>query len=179
MACRQNHRVTLPPHPDLSAPVTEPDPPVIEPNTEPDTEPAPDAEPAPDTEPEPAPVPLPEPAGEPWPVLPDEPLTTARYARRRRPVLPETAPDPDVWAALLWPWLTAAQRCGPPAAALARILCSRVDARDLTVDTERRFGCADCVYARVLSHLTEAGLLVPANPGRHRIVLPGPGDDAE
>jgi hypothetical protein len=151
--------VNLPLHPNLSEPIephyppdepAEPDPP--EP-TEPDTEPEP-------AEPEPVPTPV-----------PDELPVTARY-RRPRPALPETAPDPDVWAAVLWPWLTAAQRCGAPAAALARVLCSRVDGRDLTVHTERRFGCADCTYARVLGHLIEAGLLVPANPGRHRIVLP-------
>ena len=143
---------------------------MIEPNTEPDTEPEPDAEPepAPDAEPEPAPVPVPD--NEPWP--PPDRLSTVRYPRRRRPVLPEPAPDPDTWAAVLWPWLTAAQRCGAPARALARVLASQVDAHDLTVDTERRCGCAAVPYARVLSHLVEAGLLVPANPGRHRIVLP-------
>jgi hypothetical protein len=165
--------VNLPLHPNLSEPddpqriAPLPDPP------EPDTEPEPDAEPEAAPEPDAAPDPVPVPAGEPWP--PPDRLSTARY-RRPRPALPETAPDPDVWAALLWPWLTHAGRCGPAVAALARVLASRVDARDLTVHTERRFGCADCVYARVLSHLVEAGLLVPANPGRHRIVLPAMGD---
>lgn len=39
-------------------------------------------------------------------------------------------------AALIWPWLALAEQCPRPAPALARILASRIDASDLTVNTE-------------------------------------------
>lgn len=105
-----------------------------------------------------------------------------RFRPRHPDPLPEAAPDSDTWAALLWPWLDAAERLGVPRPALllARALTGRVDARDGTVSTEReiRPGApmpgTPFTRRRALITLVEAGLLVPASPGRHRLVVPPP-----
>jgi hypothetical protein len=106
-----------------------------------------------------------------------------RFVRRGpRDPLPEAAPGPDDWSRLLWPWLDAVERLGipRPAAALAVVLAGRVDIRDDTVNTEREIrpgaplpGTA-FTQRRALITLVEAGLLVPASPGRHRLVVPPP-----
>lgn len=118
------------------------------------------------------------------PVRPSGPVTDRpeRFHphRPRRPPLPEAAPDADDWTRLLWPWLDAVERLGipRPAALLAAALTERVDARDDTVDTEReiRPGAplpgTPFTQRRALITLVEAGLLVPASPGRHRLVVP-------
>lgn len=105
-----------------------------------------------------------------------------RFHPRHPAPLPETAAGADDWARLLWPWLDAVERLGlpRPAAQLARALTERVDARDDTVDTEReiRPGAplpgTPFTQRRALITLVEAGLLVPASPGRHRLVVPPP-----
>jgi hypothetical protein len=81
-------------------------------------------------------------------------------------------PGPDTWAALLWPWCDRVDVELPRAAVVARSLAYAVDGRDDTVDTERvRVGTTEAHRAAV-DELTTAGLLEPANPGRHRVVLP-------
>ena len=103
-----------------------------------------------------------------------------RFRPRHPDPLPEAAPDADDWHRLLWPWLDAAERLGVPrhALLLARALTGRVDARDGTVSTEReiRPGAplpgTPFTQRRALITLVEAGLLVPASPGRHRLVVP-------
>ena len=80
----------------------------------------------------------------------------------------------------MWPWLDAVDRLGipRPARVLAQALAGRIDARDGTVDTERasrpgsRLPGTAFTQRRALATLVEAGLLVPASPGRHRLVLP-------
>jgi hypothetical protein len=103
-----------------------------------------------------------------------------RFRPRRSSPLPESAPNVDDWAALLWPWLDAVDRLGipRPARVLAQALAGRIDARDGTVDTERasrpgsRLPGTAFTQRRALATLVEAGLLAPASPGRHRLVLP-------
>ena len=117
---------------------------------------------------------------EPSAVVPD-PAPPDRFHPRHHPApLPEAAAGPDDWTRLLWPWLDAAERLGVPhhALVLARALTGRVDARDDTVSTEReiRPGAplpgTPFTQRRALITLVEAGLLVPASPGRHRLVVP-------
>jgi len=88
--------------------------------------------------------------------------------------LPESLPDHDTWAALLWPWLDRIDKIRPQCAVVARSLAYAVDGRDNTVDTERvRPGVRSPEAQRaVVDELTGLGLLEPANPGRHRVVLP-------
>lgn len=88
--------------------------------------------------------------------------------------LPETLPDHDTWAALLWPWLDRIDVQLPHAAVVARSLAYRVDGRDNTVDTDRVRVGTPAVHRRVVDELAAVGLLEPANPGRHRVVLPDP-----
>jgi hypothetical protein len=105
-----------------------------------------------------------------------------RFRPRRHPPLPEAAADADDWTRLLWPWLDAVERLGipRPAALLAAALTERMDARDDTVDTEREIAPGaplpgtQFTQRRALITLVEAGLLVPASPGRHRLVMPPP-----
>lgn len=106
-----------------------------------------------------------------------------RFRPRYHDPLPEAAASADDWTRLLWPWLDAVERLGipRPAATLAAALTERVDTRDDTVDTEReiRPGAplpgTPFTQRRALITLVEAGLLVPASPGRHRLVLPPSG----
>jgi hypothetical protein len=121
-------------------------------------------------------------------VPPSEPVCDRRgndrFVRRCSPfALPEAGPGADDWARLLWPWLDAVERLGipRPAAALARLLAPLVDVRDGTVNTERvRAGTlvpgtgTRFTQRRALATLVDAGLLVPASPGRHRLVVPPP-----
>ena len=98
-------------------------------------------------------------------------------AGRRNHPLPEAAPSPDDWARLLWPWLDAAERMPRPCLLLARELAARMDGTDRTVDTEAvRPGVVypgtRFTQRRALATLIEYGMLVAANPGRHRITLP-------
>lgn len=88
--------------------------------------------------------------------------------------LPETLPDHDTWAALLWPWLDRIDVEVPGCAVVARALAYGVDGRDGTVDTERlRHGITSIERQRAaVDELLTAGLLEPAHPGRHRVVLP-------
>ena len=96
-----------------------------------------------------------------------------RLPRPARP-LPEALPDHDTWAALLWPWLDRIDREVPQCAVVARSLAYAVDGRDGTVDTEQvRVGSPE-VHRRVVDELAAVGLLEPAHPGRHRVVLPAP-----
>ena len=104
------------------------------------------------------------------------------------PVTPTRCPrplrTPTTGTRLLWPWLDAVERLGVPrhALLLARALTGRVDARDGTVSTEReiRPGAplpgTQFTQRRALITLVEAGLLVPASPGRHRLVVPPSAD---
>lgn len=94
--------------------------------------------------------------------------------RTARAVLPETLPDHDTWAALLWPWLDRIDVELPHCAVVARSLAYRVDGRDNTVDTERVRVGTPAVHRRVVDELTAVGLLDAAHPGRHRVVLPPP-----
>jgi hypothetical protein len=81
--------------------------------------------------------------------------------------------DPDVWAAHLWPWLSAAHRCAPRyAAAMARILVTRVDTRDLTVDLGADYGLTAHTRTKAVARLIAAGLLAPTSNGRARLTLP-------
>ena len=88
-------------------------------------------------------------------------------SHRPRPPLPETHPDPEFVAR----WLACA-------AALqldrtARLLADRVDGRDLTVDTSSTpVGRSPYMHGRSIAIMVRAGLLEPAHPGRHRLVLP-------
>jgi hypothetical protein len=88
--------------------------------------------------------------------------------------LPETIPDHQTWHDLLWPWLDRIDGIRPHCAVVARSLAYAVDGRDHTVDTERvRPGVSTPAAQRaVVDELTGLGLLEPANPGRHRVVLP-------
>lgn len=97
-----------------------------------------------------------------------------RFRPRRGHPLPEAAPDADLWARVLWPWLTAVERCPRPALLLARAITGQLDARDLTVDVARvPIAATDFTRARALAVLVEAALLAPADNGRHRLVVPG------
>jgi hypothetical protein len=92
----------------------------------------------------------------------------ARYA----PPLPEALPDADAWHGLLWPWLDRIDEIRPGCAVVARSLAYAVDGRDNTVDTDRvRIGTRRA-QREVIDELCGLGLLEPANPGRHRVVLP-------
>lgn len=86
--------------------------------------------------------------------------------------LPETLPDHDTWAALLWPWLDRIDVELPQCAVVARSLAYHVDGRDSTVDTDRVRVGTPAVHRRAVDELRAVGLLEPANPGRHRVVLP-------
>jgi hypothetical protein len=86
--------------------------------------------------------------------------------------LPESLPDHDTWAALLWPWLDRIDEVKPGCAVVARSLAYAVDGRDNTVDTERVRVGTRRVQREVVDDLCSLGLLEPANPGRHRVVLP-------
>ena len=88
--------------------------------------------------------------------------------------LPETLPGPDAWNALLWPWCDRVDAELPHCAVVARSLAYAVDGRDGTVDTERVRVGTPGVHRRVVDELAAVGLLEPANPGRHRVVLPAP-----
>ena len=94
----------------------------------------------------------------------------------RQPVhpLPETLPGPDAWSALLWPWCDRVDAELPHCAVVARSLAYAVDGRDGTVDTERVRVGTPGVHRRVVDELAAVGLLEPAHPGRHRVVLPEP-----
>jgi hypothetical protein len=92
----------------------------------------------------------------------------ARYA----PPLPEALPDADAWAGLLWPWLDRIDEVRPGCAVVARSLAYAVDGRDDTVDTERVRVGTRARQAEVVDELCDLGLLEPAHPGRHRVVLP-------
>ena len=94
-----------------------------------------------------------------------------RLPRPARP-LPEALPDPDTWAALLWPWLDRIDLELPQCAVVARWLAYAVDGRDGTVDTEQVRVGTPGVHRRVVDELAAVGLLEPAHPGRHRVVLP-------
>lgn len=92
--------------------------------------------------------------------------------RYPRMPLPETLPDHDTWATLLWPWLDRIDIEHSTCAVVARNLAYAVDGRDNTVDTERvRYGTPEA-QARAVDELTACGLLEPAHPGRHRVLLP-------
>ena len=93
--------------------------------------------------------------------------------RHARP-LPETLPDHDTWAALLWPWLDRIDAELPRCAVVARSLAYAVDGRDDTVDTERVRVGSPGQHRRVVDELAAVGLLERAHPGRHRVVLPEP-----
>lgn len=86
--------------------------------------------------------------------------------------LPETLPDHDTWAALLWPWLDRIDVELPHCAVVARSLAYHVDGRDETVDTDRVRVGSRGNHRRAVDELAAIGLLEPANPGRHRVVLP-------
>jgi hypothetical protein len=82
--------------------------------------------------------------------------------------------DLDVWAQVIWPWLTAVDRACPSwGRAMARILLTSVRP-DLTVDVGRRYGMTEWTTTRALARLCAAGLLAPLReePTRARIVLP-------
>jgi hypothetical protein len=82
-------------------------------------------------------------------------------------------PDHETWAALLWPWLDRIDEVRPGCAIVARSLAYAVDGRDRTVDTERvRPGVTPARQRAAVDELCSLGLLEPANPGRHRVVLP-------
>jgi hypothetical protein len=92
--------------------------------------------------------------------------------RHTHPALPEAFPQHDTWAALLWPWLDRIDIELPRCAVVARSLAYALDDRDGTVDTERvRTGTPER-HRQVVDELSAVGLLEPANPGRHRVVLP-------
>jgi hypothetical protein len=94
--------------------------------------------------------------------------------RHTRSALPEAFPHHDTWAALLWPWLDRIDAELPGCAVVARSLAYALDDRDGTVDTERvRPGVRSSEVQRAaVDELSAVGLLEPANPGRHRVVLP-------
>jgi hypothetical protein len=94
--------------------------------------------------------------------------------RHAHPALPEAFPHHDTWAALLWPWLDRIDAELPGCAVVARTLAYALDDRDHTVDTERvRPGVRSAEAQRLaVDELAAVGLLEPANPGRHRVVLP-------
>jgi hypothetical protein len=97
-------------------------------------------------------------------------MRLARYS----PPLPETIPDADTWAGLLWPWLDRIDTERPHCAVVARNLAYGVDGRDRTVDTTRSRVATRHDLARVVAELVDHGMLEPASPGRHRVVLPEP-----
>jgi len=94
--------------------------------------------------------------------------------RHTRSALPEAFPHHDTWAALLWPWLDRIDAEVPGCAVVARTLAYALDDRDQTVDTDRvRPGVRSAEAQRAaVDELAAVGLLEPANPGRHRVVLP-------
>ena len=82
--------------------------------------------------------------------------------------------DLDVWAQVIWPWLTAVDRACPSwGRAMARILLTSVRA-DLTVDIGRTYGMTEWTTTRALARLCGAGLLLPVrgDDARARITLP-------
>lgn len=91
--------------------------------------------------------------------------------RYSRPALPEPLPDADTWAALLWPWLDRIDATAPGCAVVARSLAYAMDGRDNTVDTERVRVGSRANHRRVIDELVGMGMLEPANPGRHLVVL--------
>ena len=92
---------------------------------------------------------------------------------REAPPLPEAAPDPEMWAHLLWPWLSLAERCPAAARHVAPRLAARVDGRDGTVGTRRApAGMTAYTFRRGVRQLVGAGLLHAITPDRYRVTLP-------
>ena len=92
--------------------------------------------------------------------------------RHAHPALPETLPDHDTWAGLLWPWLDRIDAELPHCAVVARSLAYGVDGRDNTVDTDRVRVGSRGRQRQVIDELAAVGMLERAHPGRHRVVLP-------
>lgn len=94
-------------------------------------------------------------------------MTKPRIRARTPLPLPETRPDPAFIAR--WLACAAALQLGRTAGELA----GRVDGRDLTVDiASTPPGRTQYMHSRSVAIMVRVGLLAPAHPGRHRLVLP-------